>query len=66
MDGCKPMILGGSMARKANLSEDRMTGFIMFPLVVHALDCLVSAAGIMSIGGRCLDSSPSQLNLSRF
>lgn len=42
------MILGGTMAKKANLPD--ATGFIMFPLVVHAMDCLVSAAGIMSIG----------------
>ena len=33
------MILGGTMAKKANLPD--ATGFIMFPLVVHALDCLV-------------------------
>jgi Na+/H+-translocating membrane pyrophosphatase len=94
------MILGGTMAKKAGLSEDRMTYFIMFPLVgrcrltvskpvlkappgfsalklkydnllssfsfkfnlrlytlvVHALDCLVSAAGIMSIGGKAFPS----------
>ena len=32
------MILGGTMAKKANLPD--ATGFIMFPLVVHAMDCL--------------------------
>mmetsp|Transcript_6744 Transcript_6744/g.26251 ORF Transcript_6744/g.26251 Transcript_6744/m.26251 type:complete len:769 (-) Transcript_6744:123-2429(-) len=42
------MILGATMAKKANIPDS--TGFIMFPLVVHALDCLVSAAGIMSVG----------------
>ena len=42
------MILGGTMAKKAQLRD--ANGFIMFPLVVHALDCLVSAAGIMSVG----------------
>ena len=26
------------------------TGFIMFPLVVHSLDLVVSAVGIMSVG----------------
>ena len=31
------------------------SGFIIFPLVVHTLDLVVSAAGIMSIGSR---SSP--------
>ena len=44
------MILGATMAKKANIADS--TGFIMFPLVVHALDCLVSAAGIMSVGER--------------
>lgn len=28
------------------------SGFIMFPLVIHCLDLVVSAAGIMSIGGK--------------
>jgi len=41
------MILGGSMAKKAGISDP--SGFIMFPLMVHALDCVVSAAGIMSV-----------------
>ena len=41
------MILGGAMAKRANVADP--TGFIMFPLVVHALDCVVSAAGIMSV-----------------
>ena len=41
------MILGATMAKKAQIADS--TGFIMFPLVVHALDCLVSAAGIMSV-----------------
>jgi len=41
------MILGGSMAKKAALED--ATGFILFPLMVHALDCIVSAAGIMSV-----------------
>jgi inorganic pyrophosphatase len=38
------------MAKKAQIADS--TGFIMFPLVVHALDCLVSAAGIMSVNER--------------
>ena len=44
------MILGATMAKKAQIADS--TGFIMFPLVVHALDCLVSAAGIMSVNER--------------
>jgi len=43
------MILGGSMARKVGLPETTTTGFIVFPLVVHALDCFVSAVGILSV-----------------
>ena len=37
------MILGGTMAKKANLPD--ATGFIMFPLVVHAMDCLAGGWG---------------------
>ena len=44
------MILGATMAKKAQIADS--TGFIMFPLVVHALDCLVSAAGLMSVNER--------------
>ncbi|KAK9804629.1 hypothetical protein WJX73_001042 [Symbiochloris irregularis] len=42
------MILGGTMAKKAGISNP--SGFIMFPLVIHSLDLVVSAAGILSIG----------------
>ncbi|KAK9805230.1 hypothetical protein WJX72_007325 [[Myrmecia] bisecta] len=42
------MILGGSMAKKAGLKD--ASGFIIFPLVIHSLDLVVSAAGILSIG----------------
>jgi len=41
------MILGATMARNAGIED--ATGFIMFPLVIHAMDCVVSAFGIMSI-----------------
>lgn len=44
------MILGGTMAKKAGITDP--SGFIMFPLVIHCLDLIVSAAGIMSIGGK--------------
>ena len=43
------MILGGTMAKKAGIQDPR--GFILFPLVVHTLDLIVSAAGIMSVRG---------------
>ena len=43
------MILGGSMARRAGLPTSVASGFIAFPLVVHALDCVVTAFGILSV-----------------
>jgi inorganic pyrophosphatase len=43
------MILGGTMAKKSNLKNP--IGFIMFPLVVHSLDLVVSAVGILSVNG---------------
>lgn len=44
------MILGGTLVREAKISN--VSGFILFPLVVHTMDLVVSAAGILSIGGR--------------
>eukprot|EP00850_Spirogloea_muscicola_P001012 SM000004S14882 [mRNA] locus=s4:13543:18731:+ [translate_table: standard] len=41
------MILGGTMARKCKLEDP--AGFILFPLVVHSFDLVVSATGILSI-----------------
>ena len=43
------MILGGSMSKKAGIADP--TGFILFPLVVHSCDLIVSAIGIMSVKG---------------
>jgi len=43
------MILGGSMARRAGLPASVASGFVAFPLVVHALDCVVTAFGILSV-----------------
>lgn len=37
------MILGGTLAKKSKLTDS--TGFIFFPLVVHTMDLVVSAAG---------------------
>ncbi|GMH36337.1 hypothetical protein BSKO_04205 [Bryopsis sp. KO-2023] len=49
------MILGGTLCKKSKLPDS--TGFILFPLVVHTMDLIVSAAGIMSIGGRSTRSN---------
>jgi H(+)-translocating pyrophosphatase len=40
------MILGGSMAEHGGLSFDIKSGFILFPLVVHCLDLVVSTIGV--------------------
>eukprot|EP00210_Caulerpa_lentillifera_P004698 g4482.t1 len=44
------MILGATLIHKAKLPES--SGFILFPLVIHTMDLVVSGAGIMSIHGR--------------
>lgn len=43
------MILGGSLARRCGLDERATAGFVLFPLVVHSLDVVVSGVGILSI-----------------
>eukprot|EP00250_Pteridium_aquilinum_P024245 c2872_g1_i2 orf=637-3051(-) len=43
------MILGGSMAKRCRLED--ASGFILFPLVIHSFDLVVSAIGILSIRG---------------
>ena len=42
------MILGGTLASSAGLSDDETWGFIIFPLVVHAFDLVVSAFGVLA------------------
>eukprot|EP00897_Mesotaenium_endlicherianum_P007793 jgi/Mesen1/7041/ME000369S06366 len=44
------MILGGTMSRKCGIKDS--SGFILFPLVVHSFDLVVSAVGILSIRGK--------------
>ncbi|CAI9114587.1 OLC1v1015341C1 [Oldenlandia corymbosa var. corymbosa] len=41
------MILGGAMAQKCKIEDP--SGFILFPLVVHSFDLVVSSIGILSI-----------------
>ncbi|KAL2932814.1 Pyrophosphate-energized membrane proton pump 3 [Bienertia sinuspersici] len=43
------MILGGTMAQRCKIEDP--TGFILFPLVVHSFDLVISSAGIFSIRG---------------
>ncbi|XP_024384924.1 pyrophosphate-energized membrane proton pump 2 [Physcomitrium patens] len=53
------MILGGTMAKRCKLEDP--SGFILFPLVVHSFDLVVSAIGIASIKGTRDPSSKSIL-----
>ncbi|KAB2025301.1 hypothetical protein ES319_D06G141300v1 [Gossypium barbadense] len=43
------MILGGTMAQHCKIEDP--SGFILFPLVVHSFDLVVSSIGILSIRG---------------
>nr|CAD1819012.1 unnamed protein product [Ananas comosus var. bracteatus] len=43
------MILGGTMAQRCKIDDP--SGFILFPLVVHSFDLVVSSVGILSIRG---------------
>ncbi|XP_043712692.1 pyrophosphate-energized membrane proton pump 2 [Telopea speciosissima] len=41
------MILGGTMAQRCKIEDP--SGFILFPLVVHSFDLVVSSVGILSV-----------------
>lgn len=56
------MILGGTLARDADLEEDQAIRFLLFPLVVHAMDILVSSAGIAFVGDSSLRSGRPDAN----
>lgn len=44
------MILGGTLCvQSANISDEERRGFVLFPLVVHAFDLIVSLIGIFSV-----------------
>jgi len=43
------MILGGTVASESGLSEEEALPFVFFPLVVHAIDIIVSSLGILYI-----------------
>lgn len=44
------MILGGQFASKAGVKE--VSGFVMFPLVIHAFDLVLSGLGVVTINTR--------------
>eukprot|EP01065_Artemidia_motanka_P021693 TRINITY_DN2592_c0_g1_i1.p1 TRINITY_DN2592_c0_g1~~TRINITY_DN2592_c0_g1_i1.p1 ORF type:complete len:851 (+),score=247.60 TRINITY_DN2592_c0_g1_i1:81-2555(+) len=52
------MILAGALVHEAKLDEATALGYIFFPLVVHALDVVISAIGISCVKSRPSDSSP--------
>lgn len=43
------MILGGAMADHAKLDFETKAGFILFPLVVHSLDLIVSTIAVFFV-----------------
>lgn len=43
------MLLGGSLATTHGLPEDVTLRFMLFPLLIHSLDMLVSSAGVLSV-----------------
>jgi len=44
------MILGSSLSKEANMSDTQSMKFLFFPLIVHAMDIVVSSAGIAYVG----------------
>eukprot|EP00594_Rhizosolenia_setigera_P006224 CAMPEP_0178940788 /NCGR_PEP_ID=MMETSP0789-20121207/1017_1 /TAXON_ID=3005 /ORGANISM="Rhizosolenia setigera, Strain CCMP 1694" /LENGTH=826 /DNA_ID=CAMNT_0020619893 /DNA_START=57 /DNA_END=2537 /DNA_ORIENTATION=+ len=44
------MILGCTLSKEARMSDSTGLGFLFFPLVVHAMDILVSSIGIAFVG----------------
>lgn len=43
------MILGGALAEQGGLTYEQKSGFILFPLLVHSLDLIVSTIGIYTV-----------------
>jgi K(+)-stimulated pyrophosphate-energized sodium pump len=43
------MLLGASLATSHHLSDDVTLRFMLFPLLIHSLDMLVSTAGVLSV-----------------
>jgi len=43
------MILGGVLAEQAGFDSDTKSGFILFPLLVHTLDLIVSTIGVFFV-----------------
>jgi len=53
------MILGSTLATEAGMDNYIATKFLFFPLIVHAMDIIVSSIGIAFVGGQnTADSNP--------
>lgn len=62
------MILGSSLAGEAQFSKDVGSKFVLFPLLVHAMDIVVSSIGIYFVGGKAIqggDQSNPMIQLQR-
>ena len=55
------MILGGTLAKQANLSNEESMPFVFFPLVIHAMDILVSSVGIVFVNTRSVSEGSSPM-----
>lgn len=53
------MILGSTLSSEAGMPENVASKFTFFPLIVHAMDIIVSSIGIAFVGGQThADSNP--------
>ena len=52
------MILAGTLSSECGMGAAETRGFVFFPLVVHALDLVVSTVGVLSV----TDKGPSKLS----
>jgi inorganic pyrophosphatase len=53
------MILGSILSSEAGMSDNAASKFTFFPLIVHAMDIVVSSIGIAFVGGQThADSNP--------
>lgn len=61
------MILGSTLAGEAEFSQAVGSKFVMFPLLVHAMDIVVSSIGIYFVGGQARggDQSNPMVQLQR-
>ncbi|CAK9023458.1 Pyrophosphate-energized membrane proton pump 3 (AVP1-like protein 2) (Pyrophosphate-energized inorganic pyrophosphatase 3) (H(+)-PPase 3) [Durusdinium trenchii] len=46
------MILGGTLSTDCGMSSTEARGFVLFPLLVHAFDLIVSTVGVLSVPDR--------------